>query len=186
MIGLFLPFGVTYLIESNNTKVRGRKDLDALSAPFLGEIPFAKNRKGESSDTKIVVKQGKRDVINEAFRVLRTNLSFLSAQDNGCSVIMLSSFNPGSGKTFLTLNIGTSLAIKGKKVLVIDGDMRRGSASAYIGSPQQGISDYLIGKTEEPDSLIVEDTLTPGLSVLPVGPIPPILPSCWSPSVSPA
>ncbi|WP_165153906.1 polysaccharide biosynthesis tyrosine autokinase [Parabacteroides sp. ZJ-118] len=173
VIGLFLPFGITYLIESNNTKVRGRKDLDVLSAPFLGEIPFAKNRKGETSDTKIVVKHGKRDVINEAFRVLRTNLSFLSAQDNGCGVIMLSSFNPGSGKTFLALNIGTSLAIKGKKVLVIDGDMRRCSASAYVGSPRKGVSDYLIGTIEEIGSLIVADTLTPGLSILPVGPIPP-------------
>lgn len=173
VIGLFLPFGVTYLKESNNTKVRGRKDIDFLTIPFLGEIPLAKKKKGEKNIAKIVVKQGKRNEINEAFRVLRTNLGFMSAKDGGCSTIMITSFNPGSGKTFLAMNMAISLAIKGKKILVIDGDMRRASTSVYVGAPTQGISNYLVGEVNDINSLIITDTIIPGLGVLPVGAIPP-------------
>lgn len=173
VIGLFLPFGITYLKESNNTKVRGRKDIDFLSIPFLGEIPMLKKNRRSKNSAAVVVKQGKRDVVNEAFRVLRTNLGFVSAKDGKCSAVMITSFNPGSGKTFLAMNIGISLAIKGKKTLVIDGDMRRGSTSVYVGSPMRGISNYLNGETDDIDLLIVSDTIIPGLGVLPVGEIPP-------------
>ena len=131
VIGLALPFGVTYLIESTNTRIRGRKDIDSLSIPFLGEIPDDKPKKGERQESRIVVKQGKRNVVNEAFRVLRTNLGFLTGSTKG-NVVMITSFNPGSGKTFIAMNTAVSLAIKGKRVVVIDGDMRRCSTSAYI------------------------------------------------------
>jgi len=173
VIGLAIPFGVNYLLVTSNSTVRGRKDIEALSVPFLGEIPVQKPRKGESDVSRVVVKHGKRDVINEAFRVLRTNLSFISSKDSGCKVIMVTSFNPSSGKTFVAVNLGVSLALNGKKVLVIDGDMRRGSASAYVGSPTRGISNYLVGETSDVDSLIVSDSIIKGLSLLPVGTIPP-------------
>lgn len=174
LIGLVIPFGVTYLKEINNTKVRGKQDLEDIPVPLLGEIPLYKPKKGsEPEKNNIVVKPGKRNVINEAFRVLRTNVSFMSGKDQGCSVIMITSFNPGSGKSFISINLGISLAIKGKRVLIIDGDMRHGSTSSFIGSPKKGMSNYLVGETNDINSVIVKDTLADGLSVLPVGTIPP-------------
>lgn len=173
LLGLFIPFGVTYVKESNNTKVRGRKDLDILSIPFLGEIPYCKAKKGDKGVGQIVVKQGKRNIINEAFRVLRTNVGFMAAKEKGHCTMMVTSFNPGSGKTFITVNLGISLAIKGKKVLIIDGDMRRGTASGYINSPQVGLSDYLIGEVSDVSKVIVSDSIVDGLSFIPVGTIPP-------------
>ena len=173
VIGWIIPFGVNYLLVTSNSKVRGRKDIEALSLPFLGEIPSQKAHKGESADGRVVVKHGKRDVINEAFRVLRTNLSFITSKDAGCKVIMVTSFNPGSGKTFVAMNLAVSLALNGKKVLVIDGDMRRGSTSAYVGSPSKGMSNYLVGESDNVNGLIVSDTIIKGLGVLPVGTIPP-------------
>ncbi|MDE7026085.1 MAG: AAA family ATPase, partial [Paramuribaculum sp.] len=137
VIGLALPFGVTFLLESANTRIRGRKDIESLNIPFIGEIPDSKPKKGQSATSRIVVKAGKRNVINEAFRVLRTNLGFLSQKD-GSNVIMVTSFNPGSGKTFISMNMAVSLAIKNKRVLVIDGDLRRATTSAYINSPEPG------------------------------------------------
>ncbi len=171
-IGLILPFGVTYLLETSNTRIRGRKDIENLTIPFLGEIPDDKPKKGERKESRIVVQQGKRNVINEAFRVLRTNLGFLTSNTSG-NVIMITSFNPGSGKTFITMNTAVSLAIKGKRVIVIDGDLRRCSTSAYINTPQIGLSNYLVGETDDIETIIHADTLTPGLSVIPVGSIPP-------------
>lgn len=173
VVGLIIPFGITYLRETMNTKVRGRSDVDNLNLPFLGEIPSQKVKKGESGDSRIVVKTGRRDVINEAFRVLRTNLSFMSANDAGCKVIMVTSFNPGSGKTFIAMNLGVSFAINGKRVLVIDSDMRRASSSAFISSPTQGMSNYLVGEVDDVNDVIINDSIVKGLSVLPVGTLPP-------------
>lgn len=174
VIGLIIPFGVTYIKESNNTKVRGRKDLEGLKVPFLGEIPANNKGKNDKNDAPLViVKHGRRDVVNEAIRVLRTNIGFMTSKESGCSVLMVTSFNPGSGKTFLTVNLGISMAIKGKHVLVIDCDLRRGSTSAYIDSPSKGLSNYLIGEIKDVHSVIVSNTLSDGLSILPVGTIPP-------------
>jgi len=185
-LGLLIPIVVIFVRENMDTTVRGRKDLEGVTVPFIGEIPlFArrkkrkflplgkKEKKAESAPQPVVVREGSRDVINEAFRVLRTNLEFMTGADGGCSVIAVTSFNPGSGKSFLSMNLGVSLAIKGKKVLVIDGDLRHGSASQYVGSPMPGLSDWLGGQTDSLDGIIVDDADHPGLSILPVGTIPP-------------
>ncbi|NBI22160.1 chromosome partitioning protein ParA, partial [Muribaculaceae bacterium Z1] len=97
LLGLAIPFGVVYLMESNNTKVRGRKDVEHLAVPFLGELPqdgHEKKKEAGEANT-IVVKGGKRDIINEAFRVLRTNVEFMCNSSEGNKVIAMTSFNPG-------------------------------------------------------------------------------------------
>lgn len=95
-----------------------------------------------------MVKEKSRNVINEAFRVVRTNLEFVVGKERESNVIMLTSANPGSGKTFITFNLATSLTIKGKRVIAIDLDLRKGSLSGYVGRPKEGISNYLIGETK--------------------------------------
>ena len=181
-IGLLTPAVLVFLQETMNTKVRGRKDLENLSLPFVGEIPqYGKpHRSGlfrkkviPETETKVVVQEGKRDVVNEAFRVLRTNLEFVSGETETGQVILLTSFNPGSGKTFLTMNIAATLALKGKRMLVVDGDLRRGSTSAYVGTPHQGLSNYLAGKVQRIEEVIVPASETVRFDVLPVGTIPP-------------
>lgn len=176
--GLAVPFGVTYVREISNTKVRGRKDVEHLAVPFLGEIPLgekATHQRGKAgSETDImVVKEGQRDIINEAFRVLRTNVEFICNSIQGTKVIAFTSFNPGSGKSFISANIGMSIALKGKKVLVIDGDMRHGTTSAHVGSPVKGLSGFLSGSDTDISPAIVADGVCGSLSFLPVGAIPP-------------
>lgn len=179
VLGLIIPFGVIYLREVTNTRIRGRKDLEKVVMPFLGEIPMVKKDKksAKDDDNLIVVEHGNRDVVNEAFRVVRTNLSFMTGRgtDNKGTVFMVTSFNPGSGKSFMSMNLAASLAIQGEKVLVIDGDLRHGSTSAYVNSPKKGLSDYLIGATDNVDNLLVSETdgLPKNMSVLPIGTIPP-------------
>ena len=179
VVGLIVPVAVIFLRESMNTRIRGRKDLEALTLPFVGEIPQAATKKKGTSDKKstennpIVVHEGSRDIINEAFRVLRTNLEFMTDKEQHSNVIVVTSFNPSSGKSFLAMNIAVSLAIKQKKVLVIDGDMRHGSTSAYVGSPQTGLSNYLSGHVNNLKDIIVTDARHANLQFLPVGTIPP-------------
>lgn len=181
-LGLLIPVVIVFLQESMNTKIRGRKDLENLSIPFVGEIPlYGRVRRSglfrkkvtPSTETKIVVQEGSRDVVNEAFRVLRTNLEFVSSDNGKAQVILMTSFNPGSGKTFLTVNIAATLALKGKRVLVIDGDLRRGSTSVYVGSPHSGLSNYLAGKIQRIEDVVVPASAAVRFDVLPIGTIPP-------------
>ena len=179
-LGLIVPFGTIFARESLNTRLRGRKDLEALSLPFAGEIPLAaaKGKKRQAGDTsEIVISQGRRDVVNEAFRVLRTNMEFMlgdnAAAGGKATVTLFTSFNPGSGKTFLAVNTAACIALKGKRVLVIDGDLRRASASAYVGSPHRGLSDYLAHRIDDIAPAIVHADGHPTLDILPVGTIPP-------------
>ena len=193
VLGLAIPALILFLKERLNTTIRGRKDLEHLSLPLVGEIPLAysqteqkkkkkeaKKKREEQKDQEVkegfaggvVVKHGSRNVINEAFRVFRTNLEFMS-KDGASNVFMFTSFNPGSGKSFIAINSAIALAIKGKKVLVIDGDLRHASLSAYIFSPKKGITNYLARQEEEIEGLLIHSDEYPTLSYLPVGTIPP-------------
>lgn len=180
VIGLAIPCGIIYLLESTRTTVRGRKDIEHLTVPFIGEIPMACKQKRTILGKKkmplkelIVVKPSTRDVVNEAFRVLRTNLEFITSDNQGrCPIIAFTSFNPGSGKSFITPNLAASLAIKGSRVLIIDGDMRHGTTSKTFNMEKPGLADYLSGRAELKD-IVKSSADYEGLYVIPVGTIPP-------------
>ena len=179
LLGLLAPAGVIYALLATDTKVRSRRDLRGLTLPFLGEIPQSGAgagrgllRRGAPEDGAIAVRRGSRDVVNEAFRVMRTNLEFMTA-DPGRNVIAVTSFNPGSGKSFLTRNLAVCLAIKGRRVLLLDGDLRHASLSSFAGSPKRGLSDYLAGRVDDVRDVIVRSDEYPGLDTIPVGTIPP-------------
>ena len=174
-IGVLVPVIVIFLLVITNKKVRGRRDLEEINIPFIGEIPLYKERKKAlgKNTKRIIVKGGSRNIINEAFRVMRTNFEFMIDKSKPNHVIITTSFNPGSGKTFLTMNLGTTLAIKGSKVLIIDGDLRRASASEYVQSASGGLSEYLSGGTEDIDKAITTDTGYDNLHIITVGTPPP-------------
>jgi tyrosine-protein kinase Etk/Wzc len=177
MMGLLIPAGIIYVLLSADTKIHSRQDIKALSLPFAGEIPQSagtkfRSKKELKGKDVVVVKQGSRNAINEAFRVLRTNLEFM-LRDQSKNVIAVTSFNPGSGKSFMTCNLAACLALKNKKVLVIDGDLRHGSVSTVVSSPKSGVSGYLAGIVDDVHSVILPSGTSAGFDVLPVGSIPP-------------
>lgn len=179
-LGLLIPVVIIFIMENMNTRVRGKKDIENLTLPFVGEIPLSYRkkkrlpfRKPQPESYSIVVKEKNRNVINEAFRVVRTNLEFMQGKNGHSPIIMVTSMNPGSGKTFITMNLATSLAIKGKKVLAIDLDLRKASLSTYIQSPGKGVTNYLIGQVNTYNEVIVKGETHPNLDILPVGIIPP-------------
>lgn len=181
-VGLLVPAVGIFMKENMNTKVRGRKDLENLSIPFIGEIPQYSGTKKKWWEFKhrkrqdmknIVVNEGNRNIINEAFRVLRSNMDFMASKDNNQHVFVLTSFNPGSGKSFLAINIAISFAIKKKKILVIDGDLRHRTVSSYVDSPSKGLSDYLNNQIEDWKEIIVSYKGYTNLHILPIGTVPP-------------
>ena len=178
-IGLIVPLSLIYIKETLNTTLRGKKDLEHVPVPLLGEIPLSKQPKKwwqfwrkEQKVQDAVVEHGNRNAINEAFRILRTNLEFMVKK--GSNVLLITSYNAGSGKSFLCVNTALSLAIKEKKVLVIDGDMRHASLSKWANSPNIGLSTFLSGKVNTIEEVMVKSVDgNVGLDMIPVGAIPP-------------
>ena len=188
VFGLLIPMGVIMLREMLNTRVRGRKDLEQMTVPFAGEIPlvgegkknhllpdFLRKVDVDGGVREIVVRHGSRNVVNEAFRVLRTNMEFMfaSGEKGRTDICVFTSFNAGSGKTFIAMNTAACFALKGKKVLAVDCDLRKASLSAYVNSPARGLSDYLAKRADDISKLIVSVEGHKGLDILPVGTLPP-------------
>ncbi|MCM1449256.1 MAG: polysaccharide biosynthesis tyrosine autokinase [Clostridiales bacterium] len=178
IIGLLIPMAVLYLYEMFNTKVRSRKDLEDLTLPFVGEIPEVGKRKSRKHTDKlgVVVAHGKNDAVNEAFRMLRSNLEFMSRNETvgEGKVIMVTSAIPGSGKTFVTMNLAATIALKGKRVLIVDLDLRRHTMSQLF-SPhnRQGITGYLAGNTPVNSIVVKNINDVEGLDFVPAGSVPP-------------
>ncbi len=186
IFGILVPMVIVYFVTMSDNKVRSRKDLENLPIPFTGEIPQvgkknvlakmlkSKKAKQKEIDTpKPIVAAGKRDVANEAFRVVRSNIDLMLGRYSEHSVLMVTSFNPGSGKSFIAYNLGVSFALKNKKVLMIDADLRHGSLSNYISSPTRGLAAYLSGKTDDVSKIIYHAKDVEGVDVVPIGKRPP-------------
>lgn len=175
MMGIAIPLAFVTVKRTLDNKVRRKDDLEALTIPFLAEIPLLKKgvRKGKGkridAQRQIIVKSDSRDSINEAYRVLRTNIDLMAGRDN--KVFLFTSFTPGSGKTFSVMNVAQSMAIKGAKTLLIDLDLRKGSLSKALHDSPDGVSTWLSGKSDDVDGLIVK--LGDLLDLMPAGMLPP-------------
>lgn len=188
IIGLALPLGIICLREMLNNRVRYRKDLEPLKVPFAGEIPTVKGSKmhaigkllgKKDKDAGLCVTPGSMDYINEAFRVLRTNIELMARRIEGsnATVISLTSLYPGSGKTFISLNLSAALAVKGRRVLMMDMDLRRYTLSGLLCPHQHsnGLVDYLIGMPGVDINTITQKDINgiKGLDFIPEGIVPP-------------
>ena len=166
ILGFGLPFAVFYVMKLMDTTVKGRSDLGKLSVPFLAELPqmgltknywqrFRLNR-FDHKNNKVVVEHGKRDAINEAFRVLRTNLDLMIHRETETQAIMVTSYNPNAGKTFTLMNLAASMALKGnKKVIILDMDLRKATLSKSLGKNATGVAAFLNAKYDDPYEHIV-------------------------------
>lgn len=175
IFGLFLPLGLFYLREMLRFRIEGRGDLEkATKIPIVADLP--QTDKLADGERAIVVKANKNNLMEEAFRGLRTNLRFLLKP--GEKVICTTSTVPGEGKTFVATNLAMSLALLGKHVIVVGLDIRKPRLVTLFGLPssQHGLTTYLAGETADFDLLeeqICRGIANPNLDVLPAGIIPP-------------
>ena len=171
VLGLAIPAGIIWLQMVMNTTVRTRKDVeDAVSIPFLGEIPL----RDKKNKDEIVVRENGRDSISEAFRIVRTNMDFMRVKAKDMKVVMFTSFNPNAGKTFVSMNLAMSFALTRKKVILVDLDIRKGTLSGHVsGTTNMGITNYLSGKVDDINSIIKKEELATNLDIIHTGPVPP-------------
>ncbi len=175
IIGFLLPFLYYYLKDLLRFHIEGRDDLEKASKlSILADIPLTS--KLSDGERAIVVKENTNDMMEEAFRGLRTNLRFV-LEDNE-KVILTTSSVPGEGKTFVATNLAMSLALLDKRVLVVGLDIRKPRLVKLFNLPQreQGITNYLSAETADFDLLeqqIVHGVINKNLDVLPAGIIPP-------------
>jgi capsular exopolysaccharide synthesis family protein len=133
-------------------------------------VPQVEIRTGVASVQKLM-SDNPQSIVAEAYRLLRTNLLFCSADAAGM-VVIVSSANPGEGKTTTVANLAASLAQNGARVLAIDGDLRRPTLHQHFAVHKApGLSDLIVGKCQASEA--VQVTRFKGLHILPCGYIPP-------------
>lgn len=171
LVGIALPGAVCLAILFMDTRVHGRKDIEGVtSVPYLGEIPLDKEAMKDHRRKVMAVKEQGDDIVSEAFRILRTNMAFLSKKDKPAQVITFTSFNIGAGKTFIARNLSMSLAYMKKRVVMVDLDIRKGTLSRHFGHYHVGVTNYLSDNTVKVDDIIQHQE---GFDLIPAGILAP-------------
>ncbi len=163
-IGLFLLY--VLLREKIKNKIMFRHDIEKrTNVPVIAELLQTKNNE------VIAVSDGKRSVIAEQFRTLRTNLGFLGLNEQN-KILLITSSISGEGKSFIAINLAISLTLTGKKVALLELDLRKPKLSNHLNvEVSPGISNYLIDKAKLDD--IIKPTGFENLFLVTAGTIPP-------------
>jgi len=148
-MGLLLPAAIILLRMLLNNKVESREEvISATPLAIAGEIGLAPKK-----SKSLIVSTNSQTPIAEQFRSLRTNL-FYSDEGNGAKTILVTSFMRGEGKGFISANLANTIAISGKKVILLDFDLRKGRLSERLGCEDLlGISNFLTSDLS-PDEVI--------------------------------
>jgi tyrosine-protein kinase Etk/Wzc len=167
LIGLVLGLGLGLLFEHVDNTIKTPEDVkEQLGVPFLGMVPDVSD-KPQGARIPTMALRNPDGPVAEAYRVLRTNLIFSSAESTGRAVVVTSA-NPGEGKTTTAANLAVALALNGAKVLVVDGDLRRPTLHQHFGvAKTPGLSDLIVGRTQASES--IHGTRFKGLQILACG-----------------
>lgn len=149
LLGSFIPMTILYLKFLLDNKIKSRKDIEKVlkRAPIVGEIPKAKSA---------LILDSKSDSSPEAFRILRTNIDFILAKKQSTCIYITSTIS-GEGKTFISSNISLTFALTGKKVLLIEADIRRPQVRERLGikGKPAGITEYLSHNIEDISKCVI-------------------------------
>ena len=172
LIAIILVALFIYFIEFANSRLlfKAQIESDLPEIPVIGELIFEPKNVG----SPIVTGSGKRSLIAEQFREIRTNLKYITANvEEKCKVILVTSSITEEGKSFVAINTAISISITGAKVVLLDFDLRRPKISKQLGIiTDTGISNYLINIASISDIIIPHPTIE-NFSIIPSGSIPP-------------
>lgn len=167
LIGIALPFIFLYIKETASIRVANQADIEKLTqVPIIGEIGHVDNYANN------IIKKDPRAPIAEQFRAIRTNLQFILPNAND-KVLMTTSSMSGEGKSFVAINLANIFALAGKKVVLVELDLRKPKVSINLGlDNSKGFSNYIISDMEVA-SIIKPSGMHENFFVVSSGPIPP-------------
>jgi succinoglycan biosynthesis transport protein ExoP len=166
--GLF-AVGLAFFFEYVDNRIKSPDEIKRLlSVPFLGMVPSLPKGSAEASR---LLNDGAPSSFVEAFRAIRTNVLFSSA-DEGCRSVVVTSTRPGEGKTVVAANLAIALAQSGHRVLLFDADLRKPRVHEVFNQQlEPGVSNLMVGRAKASEAM--RKTSVSGLWVLPAGRIPP-------------
>lgn len=172
--GILLPIIIITLLNYFRLRIEDRSAAEKLTTvPILGDIPLIKSK--DKSECHIAVKENDNSFMSEAFRSLRTNLQFMLRQPEH-KVILVTSTTSGEGKTFVSSNLAVSLALLGKRVILVGLDVRAPKLAEQFGMEHRhakGITNYLANPAQTSLAGLLHDSGYPNLQILLSGTVPP-------------
>ena len=172
VLGLLLPLLIVYLILLLKTKVQTPADIVSRTRlPLLGIVPRRQGTAFRAADMKAQGSSGSSSELSEAMRTIRTNIGFMSGK-----VLQFTSSIPGEGKSFVSTNVAISLCSIGKKVILVETDLRKGRQRKTFNLPRNhsnGLSNYLSGELQDWHDAIVHIAEFETLDVMLKGAAPP-------------
>lgn len=166
IFGCLIPAGIIYGKSLFNNKVKDANSIELTGARILGELTHHLN------NNTIVFQQDNRSTISELFRYIRSNLAFMT-NENDNKVILVTSGMKGEGKTFFSLNLGTTLSMLGKKVVMLEFDLRKPDLLNKINIKQEmGLTDFISSDSVLLDDIIKPSKISSDLFVVGCGTIP--------------
>lgn len=177
LLGLFAGIVAIFVRRALRPAVGDPSEVErTLGIPTYATVPFTPVqrrllRRGRDGEGQLLAFVEPQNIAVEALRSLRTSLHF-AMLDSANNVLMLTGPGPGLGKSFVSVNLGAVLALSGKRVVVVDGDLRRGHLNEYVNCQRSpGLSDYCAGQADIKD--VLRRTVVDGLWIVPTGLIPP-------------
>jgi capsular exopolysaccharide synthesis family protein len=167
MIGIAIPVVIVFLMEYLNDKIKSRHEIEqTTAAPILGEIGHA-DKAGA-----LVVTRNNRRFLAEQFRIIRSNLQYILPKADKLVMLVTSSFS-GEGKSFISTNLGSVIALSGKRTVILEFDIRKPKILKGLGLiERKGITNYIVS------NIALKELIHPvpeveNLYVIPCGPVPP-------------
>ncbi|MBS9524271.1 polysaccharide biosynthesis tyrosine autokinase [Litoribacter alkaliphilus] len=167
LLGLLFPIAIITIKDFFNNKINDIRELEKqLHLPVMARIGNNKR------NTNLVVLKENREPVTEAFRSLRSNITYAFSKDKQMTIMLTSSIS-GEGKTFCAMNLASVYSLSGKKTILVGCDLRKPKIFADFGlTNKKGLSTYLseqVNKVED----VIQPTKFKNLDILTSGPIPP-------------
>jgi len=171
VVGLMIAGGAAFLIEYLDDSVRDQHDVtEVLGLPMLGAVARLSE---EQTLPNLLTDKEPRSPLTEAFRMIRTNLSYALPAQEGPRRYLVTSTGPTEGKSTVVANLAVVMGQAGQRVLLVDADLRRPKLhKAYEVPSKPGLTSYLTGKVNSVDE-IINETAVPGVRLVTCGPLPP-------------
>ena len=168
LIGLCIPPVVFSIKKLTRSKFETRAEVEELTdVPLLGEMCI------DHSGNALAVGAHDTSSTSELFRLMRSNLQFVLNEADD-KVVLMTSTRSGEGKSFISINLAASLALLGKRVLLIGMDIRNPQLGKYLGLNRSiGLTNYLSDSSVKLENIIIKEPLMPDLDIIEAGPIPP-------------